>query len=115
MGKSKWVTLGLLLLSGAQLACKDACMDEKEAMQAFLTDTSHLTCAGNEDCVVVSTGCVPVSRGLCGQAALNKTAAASGAWKQLQADARDCDDGECAQCAAALLPNCNEGFCGGKP
>src|SRR3954468_1412417 len=115
MTKRPWATLGFLMLAATQVGCDDDCLDEKETMQAFLTDASHLTCKGTEDCVVVSTGCVPVERGLCGQAALNQTAAASTEWKRIQAASHDCMGGSCAQCAAGLINQCHEGFCGGAP
>ncbi|MES1187593.1 MAG: hypothetical protein ABUL60_27490 [Myxococcales bacterium] len=113
--KNNWVWMLPLLLGTSLVGCDPDCQEERDAMQAFLVEPSHLSCASNEDCAVVNVGCVNVSRAFCGQAALNKTAAASSSWKSLRSDADDCVGANCGQCAAALLPWCKEGFCGGLP
>lgn len=106
--------LGVVLLgaSTAVCACGD-CTDELEAANAFLDEPANLTCESNEDCVVVSTGCFTAARGLCGQAHLSRQAASSKEWSKISDDLRDCESGSCAQCAAALLPSCTFGMCGG--
>jgi hypothetical protein len=111
--------LGAVLLgaSAAVCACSN-CTDEVQAANAFFDKPANLTCQSNEDCVVVSTGCWTVARGLCGQAQLSRQAASSKEWSKLGGDLRDCKEGSdesCAQCAAGLLPSCIEGTCGGQP
>jgi hypothetical protein len=104
-----------LLLGVALVACQDDCMDEKKAMESFLVEPAHLTCESNEDCTVVTSGCLPVDvpGALCGQAHLNKSAAASSEWKRLLSTADDCWGQSCVTCTAALTPGCRDGFCGG--
>lgn len=114
MAKSNLVWMVSLLLGASQAGCEDDCQDERDAMQAFLVEPSHLSCTGNADCTVVTVGCAEVSRSFCGQATLNKAAAASSSWESLRSAAVDCVGG-CAVCSAALLPECKQGFCGGPP
>lgn len=115
MGKNGLLWVLSLLLGAALVGCQDDCMDEKKAMESFLVEPAHLTCESNEDCTVVTVGCVPVDvpGSLCGQAQLNKSAAASSEWQRLRSDADDCAGKSCAVCDAALLPGCSDGFCGG--
>lgn len=105
--------LGTLLLGASAAGCAGDCVDEIDAANAFLDKPANLTCQSNEDCVVVSTGCQTVARGLCGQAQLSRQAASSKEWSKLSGDLRDCHSGDCIQCAAALTPRCVDGTCGG--
>ena len=50
MTRRQWATLGFLMLAATQVGCDDDCLDERDAMQAFLTDASHLTCKGRARC-----------------------------------------------------------------
>jgi hypothetical protein len=102
----------LLAASSALCACGD-CADELEAARAFLEKPANLTCQSSEDCVVVSTGCQTVARGLCGQAHLSRQAASSKEWSKLSGDLRDCESKPCIQCTAALVTGCADGICGG--
>jgi hypothetical protein len=115
VAKNNLVWMLSLLLGTSQVGCQDDCKDEGDAMQAFLVEPSHLSCASNDDCTVVTSGCAEVPRAFCGQVQLNKTAAASNSWKNLRSAADDCAGDKCAVCDAALLPGCKEGFCGGLP
>ena len=111
----RWRVVGLLVLVAAQLVACSNCDDEIEAAGKFLHDAGHLACEVDDDCVVVLTGCHTFEDlGACGQAQLNRTAAASAEWSRLQGDLRDCENG-CELCALALLPGCSGGFCGGAP
>jgi len=112
-GQVRRVMGAVLLGASAVCACGD-CTDAMEAANAFLDKPANLTCQSNEDCVVVSTGCYTVARGLCGQAQLSRQAASSKEWSKISGELRDCESGSCAQCAAALLPSCTEGTCGGS-
>ena len=106
--------LGALLLGASATGCAGGdCKDELEAANAFLDKPANLACQSNEDCVVVSTGCQTVARGLCGQAQLSRQAASSKEWSKLSGALRDCESGSCAQCDAALVPSCTDGMCGG--
>jgi hypothetical protein len=108
-------TCSALVLVAAQLVACGNCDDEIEAAGTFLHDRNHLACEADDDCVVVLTGCHTFEDlGACGQAQLNRTASASAEWSRLQGDLRDCDD-SCETCTLALLPGCNDGFCGGSP
>lgn len=117
VAKNKVLSLLSLLLGAAQVGCQDDCLDEKDAMQSFLVEPAHLTCESNEDCTVVTVGCIPVDvhGALCGQVPLNKSAAASSEWKSLRSAADDCAGQNCGMCDAALTAWCKEGFCGGPP
>jgi hypothetical protein len=79
-------------------------------MTAFIEDPGNQTCESDSDCVATSTGCADVEIGLCGQVPLNRSAAQSPAWRSLTDAANDCET-SCSQCAAALVPGCNEGRC----
>ena len=94
-------------------ACGD-CSDEIEAGKAYLDDPANLACASDADCMAVTTGCHTFERGKCGHANLNKSAAASKQWSELSADLHGCED-SCPGCLALLVPQCSDGFCGGKP
>jgi hypothetical protein len=102
--------LALALLVGG---CGDDCSDAIAAGKEFLDDPANLTCQSNEDCQVVSTGCHTYARGICGQAQLNRDAAASSKWKTIQAGLDDCDMPGCSQCDAALVVQCADLRCGG--
>lgn len=114
MLKTRWLlVLGMSFGAASLSGCGD-CSDEAKAASAFLEDRANLTCQTDADCVVVSTGCARPARSLCGQAALSKAAANSEKWQHLQSDLTNCES-NCDVCAAALLPKCSEGFCGGPP
>ena len=100
------VSLGLSLV-----ACSD-CTEEIEAARAFLK--GNRSCQSNEDCVAVSTGCHTFKNGLCAQAPLNRSAAATRHWQRLSQDLKGCEN-ECVTCTAALIPECTAGVCGGSP
>jgi hypothetical protein len=102
----------LLGAAAPLVACGD-CEDEVEAAQAFLDNPANLACQSDEDCAVVSTGCHTFSRGICAQAHLGQTAAASQQWSELKDALDDCDSGTCTQCLAELLARCTDGLCGG--
>ena len=112
MAKNQWLWLLTLVLGATQVGCKD-CQDEKDAMEAFLAEPSHLTCESDADCTVVSVGCTQVRGAFCAQMPLNKSAAASSGWKNVRSAAGDCDGESCVICDAALIPECKQGFCGG--
>src|SRR4051812_17041307 len=111
VAKNQWLWMLSLVLGAAQVGCQDDCLDEKDAMESFLVKPAHLTCESNEDCAVVTVGCIPVEApgALCGQVPLNKSAAASSEWKSLRSAADACAGQSCGMCAAALLPQCSEG------
>jgi hypothetical protein len=106
--------LMLAIASGALVSCGD-CSDETATADQFIGNPVNLACQSDDDCVVVTTGCADVSRGLCGQAQLSGAAAASQAWKGLSQELEDCAPDSCSICLAALLPSCRSGFCGGAP
>jgi hypothetical protein len=105
----KTVLLGAI---ASLVGCGD-CTDEFEAARAFLEEPANLTCQSDDDCVVVSTGCHTIPRGVCGQAQVARRAAESERWSELSAELRDCESGSCAQCLALLGPRCLDGMCGG--
>ena len=111
-GGAGGVGLGLLLalLVGG---CTNDCSDEIAEGQKFLDDPANLTCQSNADCEVVSTGCHTYAHGICGQAQVNRTAAATAKWKAIQAGLDDCGMTSCGQCAAALVAQCANLQCGG--
>ncbi|HEY3252383.1 MAG TPA: hypothetical protein VGJ91_00490 [Polyangiaceae bacterium] len=113
-GAARAALAALVFAAGLVSACASDCKDETEAAQQFLTTATNLSCQADADCVVVSTGCGHPARATCGQAQLNRTAAASGYWKKLQSALTDCES-DCAQCLVGLVPACGSGFCGGAP
>lgn len=113
MLRASWLVVGIFQVAGALGGCSN-CDDEVAAANSFLEDPTNLVCQSDEDCAVVPTGCAEPWRSSCGQAVLNRDAAASGKWQQISDGLADCA-GSCAQCLAALLPQCSEGFCGGPP
>jgi hypothetical protein len=115
MAKNNVVWMLSLLLGTSQVGCGNDCQDERDAMQAFLVEPSHLSCAADDDCTVVTVGCAEVPRAFCGQVILNKTAAASSSWKNLRSAADDCVGVDCEVCTAALAPQCKQGLCGKLP
>lgn len=100
------VSLGLSLV-----ACGD-CTKEIEAARVFLEENRR--CQSDEDCVAVSTGCHTFANGICAQAPLNRSAAATTQWKRLSKGLEGCER-ECVTCTAALIPQCTAGACGGSP
>jgi hypothetical protein len=104
-----------VFVAAAMLLACDHCDDDIEAAGGFLGTPANLACETNDDCVVVNTGCHTYERGTCAQAQLNRAAAKSREWSELQSDLNDCGDDICAQCAVLLVAGCVEGFCGGPP
>lgn len=113
MLRARWLVVGMLQATGALVGCGN-CDDEVAAANSFLVAPENLACQSHEDCVVVGTGCAETARSFCGQAALNRDAAASGKWQQISDGLVDCDE-SCDQCQAELSPRCSGGFCGGPP
>lgn len=104
---------GISLLASGLAGCGN-CSDATDRASNFFRTPANLVCQSDDDCAVVSTGCARPARALCGAAALNAKAASSDAWKDISEDLDDCGD-SCDVCGAALLPQCVDGFCGGKP
>ena len=100
-----------LLLALNSLACGD-CTEEIDAARVFLE--KNRSCQVDDDCVAVSTGCHTFTGGLCAQAAVNRTAAATAEWQRLSQGLKGCQS-ECAACDADLIPQCTAGVCGGSP
>jgi hypothetical protein len=111
----RWGFALILLVQAVGLAACGDCSDEIEAAKAYLDDPAHLACTSEADCEVVFTGCHTFERGLCGQSSLSKSAAGAEHWSELSGDLRGCEEESCAQCRAALVPECSDGFCGGRP
>lgn len=104
----------LVLLALSLLGCGN-CDDEVKVVGRFLDAPENLSCASDDDCVVVQTGCHPYPRSTCGQGQLNRQGADSKRWRALSNDLFDCQDEPCTQCLARLLPSCTQGYCGGPP
>ena len=100
------VSIGLSLVG-----CGD-CTEEIEAAKMFLEQ--NRSCQTNDDCVAVLTGCHTFANGLCAQAPLNRSAAASSQWQRLSEGLEECEN-RCTTCTAALVPQCTSGVCGGSP
>lgn len=113
MLRASWLVVGILQVVGALVGCSN-CDDEVAAAKSFLEEPTNLVCKSDEDCAAVPTGCAEAARSFCGQAALNRDAAASAKWQQISDSLADCD-GTCDQCDGLLLAQCSEGFCGGAP
>lgn len=103
--------LGAISVVVVVLAGCGNCSDEIAEANQFLAEPANLACQSKEDCAVVSTGCADVSRAFCGQASLNREAAASKKWQQISNGLTECDS-SCAQCGALLVPTCSQGSCG---
>lgn len=99
------------MLAAALWGCGN-CEDEEQKATAFLGRPQNLACATTDDCVVVQTGCANPKRSFCGQAQLNRDAASSTEWRELEADLSNCES-SCSQCAALLIASCQQGSCGG--
>ena len=103
------IVRGVLMAAWFTAACGD-CSSEKEAAEAFIE--SHRECSVDADCVVELVGCAELEGAFCGQITLNRAAAESAEWKDLQRDLADCEDGSCAMCTAGLVPTCVNSKCG---
>jgi len=116
VGRGAWRVLGAGVALGLLVGgCTGDCSDEIAEGQKFLDEPANLACESDADCEVVSTGCHTYAHGICGQAQVSRTAAASARWKTIQDNLDDCGITGCAQCDAALIPHCVEGSCGGTP
>lgn len=98
-----------LALGLSFVACGD-CAEEIDEARVFLEQ--HRSCQIDADCVAVSTGCHTFANGLCAQAPVNRSAAATTQWQRLRRALERCER-ECDICTAALVPQCTGGFCGG--
>ncbi|MES1178163.1 MAG: hypothetical protein ABUL62_27815 [Myxococcales bacterium] len=97
--------------TAALQGCNSDCGGEYERARQFVENPANLSCQTDNDCVVVGTGCQQFQRGVCNQIGLNRSAAASSKWRQLNQELSDCQGDDCTHCAAALILHCNQGQC----
>jgi hypothetical protein len=111
MFQLKWMAFAGLTWF-ACVGCDD-CESVTQDANEYVNDSANRVCVIDADCVAVSTGCMSLQRGYCGQVALSKTSAKSSTWTKILEESHDNCDSSCGQCLALLIPTCKSGLCGG--
>lgn len=104
---------GVAVMAIAVLGCDSGC-DEESIDRAVSFIEDNQACETDDDCVTIQDFCAEIPGGFCGQIAMSRKGAESGAWKTIESELSDCASSSCDQCLAALIPTCTAGSCNGQ-
>lgn len=98
----------LVVATATVLAGCSDCANAARAVQEFTENRAHVQCESDSDCTAVYVvNCVP-----CGRIALNRAAARSVSWTELNESVAEACDNECALCDTFVsTPRCTDGTC----